>query len=379
MEWGIRTGLNFAVPEVRAYLESIICELFECFEVAGVELDFMRHPGYFRIDEAYSSRYLITDLLRRVRARMDAVGRKKGRRVELAVRVPETLDAAVRIGLDVAPWIEEKLVDMVVVGGGFVPFGMNIEEFVEVGRGSACRVYGCMEAMRPAAADEVIAAISSRIWHSGADGIYLFNYHGHSAQWKRRILNQIAAPESLAQLDKRYEIDHADRVISPGQISGAFRYGHPPIQLPATLDRTHADRGIGLQLLVTDDFGRASGEGHSARCTLRLRLERFTATDGLKVLLNRAELPWEAGAISREEWRVTTYGDTENSTLRTKWRRAPWYFAEIAGAVTVVEFLLSWTLLKQGENELRVALIGQAGSKREPVIIRDVEVDIRFG
>ena len=77
MEWGIRTGLNFAVPEVRAYLESIICELFECFEVAGVELDFMRHPGYFRIDEAYSSRYLITDLLRRVRARMDAGGRKK--------------------------------------------------------------------------------------------------------------------------------------------------------------------------------------------------------------------------------------------------------------------------------------------------------------
>ena len=132
-------------------------------------------------------------------------------------------------------------------------------------------------------------------------------------------------------------------------------------------------------MLVTDDFGTVSREGHSARCTLRLRLERFTATDGLKVLLNRAELPWEAGAISREEWRVTTYGDTENSTIRTKWRRAPWYFAEIAGAVTVVEFLLSWTLLKQGENELRVALIGQAGSKREPVIIRDVEVDIRFG
>ena len=167
--------------------------------------------------------------------------------------------------------------------------------------------------------------------------------------------------------------------MSPGQISGAFRYGHPPIQLPATLDRTYADTGIGLQLLVADDFEAASGEGRSARCTLRLRLERFTATDRLKVLLNRAELPWEASVISREEWSVTTYGDAENSAIRTKWRRAPWYFAEIAGAVTVGEFLLGWTLLKQGENELRVALIGQASSKTEPVVLRDVELDIRFG
>ena len=120
-----------------------------------------------------------------------------------------------------------------------------------------------------------------------------------------------------------------------------------------------------MQLLVTDDFGTASREGHSSRCTLRLRLERFAATDRLKDLLNRAELPWEAGAISREEWRVTTYGDAENTTIRTKWRRAPWYFAEIAGAVTVVEFLLGWTLLKQGKNELRVARIGQAASANQ--------------
>ena len=29
-------------------MAAVICELFERFDVAGVELDFMRHPTYFR-------------------------------------------------------------------------------------------------------------------------------------------------------------------------------------------------------------------------------------------------------------------------------------------------------------------------------------------
>ena len=73
LEWGIRTGLNYAVPEVREYMASIIVELISRFDVDGIELDYMRHPGYFRIEEAYANRYLMTDLIRFVREQMDAV------------------------------------------------------------------------------------------------------------------------------------------------------------------------------------------------------------------------------------------------------------------------------------------------------------------
>ena len=37
---------RIAFAEVRLYMEKIICETFERFDVDGVELDFMRHPGW---------------------------------------------------------------------------------------------------------------------------------------------------------------------------------------------------------------------------------------------------------------------------------------------------------------------------------------------
>ena len=48
LEWGIRTGLDFSFPEVRKYIASMITELFERFEVAGVEMDFNRHPAFLQ-------------------------------------------------------------------------------------------------------------------------------------------------------------------------------------------------------------------------------------------------------------------------------------------------------------------------------------------
>ena len=52
VEWGIRTGLDYAHPEVREHIRRIACEVFEHFDVDGVELDFMRHSAFFRMAEA---------------------------------------------------------------------------------------------------------------------------------------------------------------------------------------------------------------------------------------------------------------------------------------------------------------------------------------
>ena len=46
---------------------AIITELLERFDIDGVEIDFNRHPTFFRRAEQTQNAYLMTDLVRRVR------------------------------------------------------------------------------------------------------------------------------------------------------------------------------------------------------------------------------------------------------------------------------------------------------------------------
>ena len=116
LEFAIARGVDYKFPGVRGHLLNVIFELFEKFDVAGVELDYFRHPAFFRVEEAYSNRYLMTDFIRRIRQRMDEVGAMRGKHLDLLVRVPPTLYDSKRIGLDVETWITEGLVDIVAAG-----------------------------------------------------------------------------------------------------------------------------------------------------------------------------------------------------------------------------------------------------------------------
>ena len=131
----------------------------------------------------------MTDLVRHVRRRMDEVGAARGKRIELAVRVPPTLADSRRIGLDVERWIAEGLVDIVTVGVGFIPFTMPVKEFVDAASGTGVPVYGCIGALRPAVDLRVIRALASRFWEAGASGIYMYNFYTLSGEWRRPILN----------------------------------------------------------------------------------------------------------------------------------------------------------------------------------------------
>jgi hypothetical protein len=378
IEWGIRTGLNFAVPEVRAHFVAFVTELFERFDIDGVEMDFQRHPGFFKLDEAFSSRHLITDMMTEIRRNLAALNQTRGRSMELAVRVSETLDANNRLGLDVERLIKDGLVDIVMVGGGFMPFDMNFEEFVDAASETECRIHGCIESMRPTAQDDAIRGAAQRIWDAGADGLYLFNYFGRTADWKHQMLNQIGSPETLKGLDKRYEIDHLDRVMSASQIGGAFRNGLPPMQLPLTLQPTEAGVGATFDLYLGDDIEKETESGSLKGCTLRFRLERFGDGDCLAVQVNGQPVSWESAKVSTEDWSVTTHTDAKPGEMRTGWRRYQWYYQDIAEPATVVEFQLDSPPLIHRHNKLQIALVRDDPTNNQPVILRDVELGVRF-
>ncbi len=370
LEWGIRTGLNYALPEVRAHMLGIIFELIDRFDIDGIELDFMRHPAFFRVEEAYANRYLATDLVRQVRQRLDERGAERGQKLDLAARVPPTLADSARIGLDAGAWIKEGLVDLLIAGGGFRPFEMPIREFVEAARGTSCKVYGCFEALAGILDEEKLRAIAQRYWDAGVDGLYLFNYYSLSNQWKREVLGKLADPAILSRLDKRYELDQSSRERPTSQLGFSFRNAIPLAQLPVLLAPTQSDRGAILRLDIADDLDGARADDALGNCTLGLNFERLAPDDDLEIKLNQTPIPWSSGRTSSNTWTQTSY-DPE-------WNKHPSKLSENVVEGDHIDFDLDGTLLKKGINELEIRLIKADASPAEPLLLKDVRMSIRY-
>ena len=368
LEHGIRTGFDFRHREVRNYRLAIIGELIERFELDGLELDFMRHPAFFRIAEAYQHRHLMTDLMREVRKRVAAAGAARNRPMQLAVRVPATLADAARIGLDVTRWMEEYLVDIVVVGGGFIPYETPIREFVDMA-GDGIDVYGCIESTRYAD-EKNLRAIASHFYAGGAHGVQLYNFYTKGAEWNRRILNQLADPQTLVRLDKRYELDQTARFTTPyhcafpvHNIEATFRYASPPAQLPVALESTVCGEGIELTLEVDDDL-QTVPESRLPASLLTLRFAGLSPNARIDAALNGRPLSWTAARSSYEGW-------MRQEIEAEFWKVHPAATVEVRREGASVAWLLDRNVLRQGRNRLRVGIAAGAG---EQAVLTGVEL-----
>ncbi len=98
--WNTRV-LNWANPEVVEWMFGFIREICEDYDIDGLELDFMRHCNFFRLDETTSRQRaeIMTAFVRRVRATLDRTARQ-GRRRYLGARIPCYAAALDPLGLD---------------------------------------------------------------------------------------------------------------------------------------------------------------------------------------------------------------------------------------------------------------------------------------
>jgi hypothetical protein len=370
LEWGIRTGLDYAMPEVREYMASIVLELASRFDIDGIELDYMRHPAFFRIEEAYANRYLMTDFIAYIRQEMDEIGKKKGKALDLIVRVPPTLGDCSRIGLDVSTWIEEDLVDIVIAGGGFIGFETPINEFVKKAEGTGVQIYGCLEALRPTVDELTMRAITARYWEQGITGLYLFNYYSMSQEWKRDALGRLIDQDVLARLDKRYEFDKRGSTRATSQLGFSFQNAIPATQLPTALQTTVAGPSTLLKVNIADDLEGAKADGALGECTVALRLENMGDGDVVEISLNGL-------ALDANDARTSTDGWTRDAYV-PGWNRYPTKITTDTDAGTVIEWTVDTPPLKKGVNEIAVRLTETDDEREGEVVLGDIRVWIRY-
>jgi hypothetical protein len=229
--WG-KEALNYAIPEVRAYVFGILKEIVERYDLEGLELDFMRFPYYFPFRSDSMSTYagIMTDFVERVRRLTDSTGSVRGRKIQLSARVPTSLKGCAHLGVDPAAWSRKGLVDFLTIA----PF-LSTEIDVPVAEfKSACGalpIYTCMEftiGARQMTREEKRAA-AALLYAAGSDGIYLFNYFvswDAGLQADIDVLAELADPELLAGKDKLYTI-----AIPRYPVPGVSLPGQVPIRL----------------------------------------------------------------------------------------------------------------------------------------------------
>ena len=109
--------------------------------------------------------------------------------------------------------MQEGLLDLLIVGGGYMPYAGRLQTFVDLAHRYGIPAYPCINHFREPVA---MRSLASNFWALGADGVYLFNYFGVGSGMeggrmvpqvsdpaeRRKVLSQMGDPASLRGLEK---------------------------------------------------------------------------------------------------------------------------------------------------------------------------------
>lgn len=205
------SAVDYADPAVRDLAYGIVAEVAENYDVDGIELDFWRHPVFFKRSAQGKAlrpedRALMTDIIRRMRFKLDEVGRTRGKHLLLNIKYPDSVGYCHKIGLDLEQWLKEELVDVLVPGGYFQlnPWQTS----VSLGEKYNVPVWACLAENRVSdprgntarASAAALRARAAAAWTAGVDAIEMFNHFDpHQSYW-----HELGSLDSLRDLPKTY-------------------------------------------------------------------------------------------------------------------------------------------------------------------------------
>jgi hypothetical protein len=287
LKHGSWSGVDYALPEIRDLAFRYVEEVCRNYDVDGVELDFFRHPVFFksttRGERATADELAgMTAMMRRIRVMADEVGRARGRPILIATHVPDSAEYCRAIGLDLERWLADDLLDVLIPAGYFQLNDWGTS--VALGHRYGVKVYPSLDETR--LKDEAAVALrmtdrgyrarAANVWASGADGVYLFNFfEPRSPRWR-----ELGDARGLARLDKDYFASFRGVGIAAG---GNLPF--PAFQTIETLNPTRpktivpGDRAVARLLLGEDSH--ALGDA-----ALALRLQFGTDSERLPLTVS---------------------------------------------------------------------------------------------
>jgi len=207
------SALNYGLAQVRDKVCRILQDVATRYDIDGLELDFFRHPAYFKPqmtgDPVTQEQCdLMTELLARVRKMTEDVAGRRGRPMLIAVRVPDSVGYSKAIGLDLKKWLDRDLIDIVT---GSCYFHLEPwQNMVALVKPYHLPFYACLSGSRIACDSSYVYCCDGHAddwrgealeaWHAGVSGIYVFNRFNA----RDPLFHQLGSPELLAKLPHTY-------------------------------------------------------------------------------------------------------------------------------------------------------------------------------
>ena len=277
---------NYLHAPIREMMLALASEAINHYDIDGFEIDFIRFPFLFPAPMAWAHRHVMTAFVRKLRALVETRSAERGRPLWFSARVPDTVELAARIGVDLKTWFAEGLLDMCVIGGGYAPFTTPWDNVASLAAAhdipaKACLNYGAVTKWHwtrteqgiqadpsPRQVVEQLRGVAARAYAQGVDGFELWNffyefphYFAPTQQEGTHRLGygftrDIADREGLANQAKAY---------LPGHRAGGVTslYGHVSWTGQVPMMITPATDGIGQTVMfeIADDPGRKGFQG----------------------------------------------------------------------------------------------------------------------
>ena len=287
------SALDYAFPEVREHKFAYLAKTCAKYAPDGLELDFFRHPAFFKQGEEAKNLPVMTEFVRRIRKRLDEIGKARGKPILLITRLTDTPEKSVKMGLDGPTWLKERLLDVLIVGGGYAPFWTAWTEYRDLAAKHDIPAYLCFNCSLAShfGRVEVMRGIASNWWYLGAAGVYLFNpfvpvdLKKVPAKTMYAELNRLGDLKTLVGLDKVFCQDY----FSDNSVLMQRMTADPP--LPTAISKSPKT----IPLLVGDDLSKTPS-GKQPSCQLRVLTEPARAT--LTVKLNGQDIG--AGQVAKD-------------------------------------------------------------------------------
>ena len=273
---------NFSFTGVRDLKLDVVREVAEMYDFDGIQIDFARIPVLFP-EEQWLHHDILTDFMRDIRTTLLDIGEKRGRPLLMAARVPEDLMGCHFDGMDVESWVQDFLVDILVVGTRTA--NADVAAFRRITVDTPIKLYPSFDdhhstdGYREPDLD-VWRGTCANWWLQNPDGMHTFNLMVSSPQsaqnlginpsprWEtqRKVFSEIGSPDTLKGVDKVFFVErrgggHAEYVVPSPANWHTPRHMYFQTNMLATLPAALVDDGgedTLLTLNVADDVNAAS-------------------------------------------------------------------------------------------------------------------------